>query len=105
MASGALTVLPLAVVEHFADIEHETSVKWVIKELIENAIDAQATSITIEVENSGYSYIKVVDNGTGIPLKYSHRVAKYYSTSKIRDLTDLSQISTLGYHGTSLAHI
>lgn len=105
MASGALTVLPLAVVERFSDIEHETSVKWVIKELIENAIDAQATSVTIEVENSGYSYIKVVDNGAGIPLKYTHRVAKYHSTSKIRDLTDLSHISTLGYHGTSLAHI
>lgn len=76
-----------------------------LKELIENALDAGATSIDIEVENAGVKRLKITDNGHGI-LKHDLAMAlSRHATSKIENLTDLEQIATLGFRGEALPSI
>lgn len=77
----------------------------VVKELLENAIDAQATEINIEVEQSGVSSIRVVDNGTGIVQEDLGLVFHRHATSKIVADNDLFHIRTLGFRGEALASI
>jgi len=77
----------------------------VVKELLENAIDAKATEINIEVEQSGISSIRVVDNGTGIEQDDLQLVFHRHATSKINDDDDLFHIRTLGFRGEALASI
>ena len=77
----------------------------VVKELVENAIDAGATAITVEIKDGGMGLIRVTDNGCGmtkdqVPLAfYSH------ATSKIRTAADLDEILTLGFRGEALSSI
>ena len=77
----------------------------VIKELVENSIDAQASSITIEIINGGLDYIRVSDNGTGITSKDTKLEFDRNATSKISEQADLVQIATLGFRGEALASI
>jgi DNA mismatch repair protein MutL len=77
----------------------------VVKELLENAIDAQATEINIEVEESGVASIRVVDNGTGISEDDLDLVFHRHATSKLDDDDDLFHIRTLGFRGEALASI
>jgi DNA mismatch repair protein MutL len=77
----------------------------VVKELLENAIDAQATEINIEVEQSGVASIRVVDNGTGIEADDFDLVFHRHATSKLDDDEDLFHIRTLGFRGEALASI
>ena len=77
----------------------------VVKELLENAIDAQATEINIEVEQSGVSSIRVVGNGTGIAQEDLGLVFHRHATSKIVADDDLFHIRTLGFRGEALASI
>ena len=77
----------------------------VVKEILENAIDAQATEINIEVEQSGISSIRVVDNGTGIAQEDLGLVFHRHATSKIVADDDLFHIRTLGFRGEALASI
>ncbi|MDN6671174.1 MAG: DNA mismatch repair endonuclease MutL, partial [Staphylococcus equorum] len=77
----------------------------VVKELLENAIDAQATEINIEVEQSGVTSIRVVDNGTGIHIEDLGLVFHRHATSKLDADDDLFHIRTLGFRGEALASI
>ncbi len=76
-----------------------------VKELVENAIDAQSSQITIDVEDGGKGLISVSDNGMGIHPDDLSLVIKRYSTSKIKDLEDLDLIYSLGFRGEALASI
>jgi len=76
-----------------------------LKELIENALDAGATSIDIEVENAGVKRLKITDNGHGILKTDLSMALSRHATSKIENLTDLEQIATLGFRGEALPSI
>lgn len=77
----------------------------VIKELIENSIDALSSFITIEIKDGGKSYIRVTDNGIGISPKYIELAFLRHSTSKINGVDDLQSLSTLGFRGEALPSI
>ena len=77
----------------------------IVKELVENAIDAKSSAITIEVKEGGISFIRITDNGCGIPKKEISKAFLRHSTSKIRKIEDLSTISSLGFRGEALSSI
>ena len=77
----------------------------VVKELVENAIDSKATSITIEIKDGGISLIRVTDNGTGIDKEQIPKAFLRHATSKITDVMDLFKISSLGFRGEALSSI
>ncbi len=77
----------------------------VIKEMIENSIDAGATNITVEIKNGGISYIKVTDNGRGIAQDDLEIAFERHATSKIRTADDLDTVTSMGFRGEALASI
>ena len=77
----------------------------VVKELVENAIDAGATSITVEIKDGGISFIRITDNGCGITKDDIKIAFLRHSTSKIKDAADLVCISSLGFRGEALSSI
>ena len=78
---------------------------FAVKELVENAIDAKATSITIEIENGGISSIIISDNGLGIEKSELKKAILPHATSKISTIKDLDNITSLGFRGEALASI
>lgn len=77
----------------------------VVKELVENAIDANATSVTVEIKDGGTSLIRIADNGSGIQKEDVRNAFLRHSTSKIRSIDDLSSIHSLGFRGEALSSI
>ncbi|MBR0490451.1 MAG: DNA mismatch repair endonuclease MutL [Clostridia bacterium] len=77
----------------------------VIKEMVENSIDAKATNVTIEIRNGGISYIKITDNGTGIAQDDLEIAFERHATSKIRSAKDLNSVVSMGFRGEALASI
>lgn len=77
----------------------------VVKELVENAIDAQATAITVEIKEGGTSLIRITDNGCGIPADQVKIAFLRHSTSKISSALDLMNVSSLGFRGEALSSI
>lgn len=77
----------------------------IVKELVENAIDAGATSISIEIKDGGISLIRITDNGSGIAKDQIAIAFLRHSTSKINDASDLAFIHTLGFRGEALSSI
>ena len=77
----------------------------VIKEMVENSIDAGATQITVEIKNGGISYIKVTDNGKGIAQDDLEMAFERHATSKIRSASDLNNVTSMGFRGEALASI
>lgn len=77
----------------------------IVKELVENAIDAGATSVTVEIRDGGISLIRIMDNGCGIPHDEVRSAFLRHSTSKIRSVEDIAHISSLGFRGEALSSI
>lgn len=77
----------------------------VVKELLENAVDAKATAVTVEIRDGGISFIRVTDNGCGIPREELPLAFLRHSTSKIQSVEDLFTISSLGFRGEALSSI
>lgn len=76
-----------------------------IKEMVENSIDAGATSITVEVKNGGKSFIKITDNGKGIAKDDLPLSIERHATSKLKQIEDLEKIDSFGFRGEALASI
>ena len=77
----------------------------VVKELFENAVDAKATAVTVEIKEGGISLIRVTDNGCGIDKDQIALAFKRHATSKIHDIMDLVTVSSLGFRGEALSSI
>ncbi len=102
---GIIKKLPQELVSKIAAGEVVTNPSAVVKELIENSIDAKATKIEVLIQNGGKSYIKVADNGVGMGKEDLLLSVERYATSKIESEEDLYRISSFGFRGEALASV
>ncbi len=100
-----IKVLPQAVADKIAAGEVAERPAAVVKELVENSIDAGADRITVEIKKGGISYISVEDNGKGIPFDQVEIAFVRHATSKLREIEDLFEIQSMGFRGEALASI
>jgi DNA mismatch repair protein MutL len=101
----SIRILACEVVSKIAAGEVVDRPASVVKELVENSLDAGATQISVEAQAGGVRLIRVTDNGSGISASDVERAFHRYATSKIETLTDLEKISTLGFRGEALPSI
>lgn len=102
---GAITLLDQATIDKIAAGEVVERPSSVVKELVENAIDAGSTAVTVEIKDGGISFIRISDNGCGIDPSDIKTAFLRHSTSKIRSVEDLLTISSLGFRGEALSSI
>lgn len=102
---GVINVLSKQVAELIAAGEVIERPSSVIKELVENAIDADSTEITVEIQHGGVAFMRVTDNGVGIERDDVKNAFLRHATSKISEQDDLDSIMTLGFRGEALASI
>lgn len=105
MVRNKITVLEKSTIDKIAAGEVVERPSSVVKELVENAIDAGASAITVEIKDGGKSYIRITDNGCGIPEDELSVAFMRHSTSKLRDASELADIHTLGFRGEALSSI
>ncbi len=102
---GKIVLLDDATINKIAAGEVIERPSSVVKEVVENSIDAGATNITIEIKNGGISYIRVTDNGKGIMQDDMEIAFERHATSKLRSADDLNEIKSMGFRGEALASI
>lgn len=102
---GKINILPSSVAELIAAGEVVDRPSAIVKELVENAVDAGADRITIELKNGGIGYIRVTDNGCGMSREDVATAFIRHATSKITSADDLNSIATLGFRGEALPSI
>lgn len=100
-----INILPKEIFQLIAAGEVVERPSSVIKEMIENAIDAGARSITVEIKNGGITYMRITDNGSGIEKDDIVNVFVSHATSKLAAKNDLDSIATLGFRGEAMASI
>lgn len=98
-----INVLPKSIAELIAAGEVVERPASIVKEAIENSIDAGATHVTVEIQRGGITYIRITDNGCGIASSDVPKAFLRHATSKIGKADDLDRISTLGFRGEALA--
>ena len=102
---GIIRILPEHLTNKIAAGEVVERPSSVVKELMENALDAQASRISVDIKHGGKSFIKVADNGTGMDRADAELCIKSHTTSKIRELEDIFSIASLGFRGEALSSI
>lgn len=102
---GLINVLDQSVANLIAAGEVVERPSSAVKEMVENSIDAGATSVTTEIKNGGLSFLRITDNGSGMSREDAMMCIRPHATSKIRNASDLASIMTLGFRGEALAAI
>ncbi|MCR5145666.1 MAG: DNA mismatch repair endonuclease MutL [Lachnospiraceae bacterium] len=105
MVRNNINVLSQTTIDKIAAGEVVERPLSVVKELVENSIDSGATAISVEIKDGGKTFIRVTDNGCGIPQEELSRAFLRHSTSKINDASDLMDIHSLGFRGEALSSI